>query len=390
AAESQDFERAARLRDKMFSLEKTIEKQIAVTTDFMDRDALALARADDFTVMTMLTVRGGFLRGTQNFEFSQTMSTQKEAVGSFIRQYYEKNHFIPKEILIAQTLEDTALIEDWLGNLKGGKVRILRPQRGEKVRLINMAVHNAENELKNLMASRTAHADVLARLQKKLQIRRIPRRIECFDNSNIAGKEPVAGMVVFENGKAQKSLYRRYRIKAARKQDDYAYMAEVLRRRFGKGEISKPYPDLLMVDGGKGQLNIALAVMLALGVAHAFDIIGIAKQDEKKGETQDKIFRPGRSNPLNFARERDLLLFLQRIRDEAHRFAVSFHRQRRSRSSLQSALDNIPGVGPTRKMILLKHFKSISKIRAARLEELSRLPGFNRRVAEAVHRALAE
>ena len=225
------------------------------------------------------------------------------------------------------------------------KVKILQPKRGEKAQLVAVAIHNAENELKSLIASRSAEMDLLLRLQNKLKLVRLPERIECFDNSNISGTQAVAAMVVFEKARAKTSCYRKYRIKTVTEHDDYAYMAEVLRRRFGKGEASKPYPDLLMVDGGKGQLNIALAVTRELNLTEKFDIIGIAKKDETKGETRDKIFKPGRANPLSFGRDEDLLLFLQRIRDEAHRFAISFHRKRRRKISLQSALDTIPGVG---------------------------------------------
>jgi excinuclease ABC subunit C len=216
----------------------------------------------------------------------------------------------------------------------------------------------------------------------------MPQRIECFDNSNISGTEPVAGMVVFEKAQANKALYRKYRIRTVSEHDDYAYMKEVLERRFGKGEASKPYPDLLMVDGGKGQLNIALAVVEDLNLSGEFELIGIAKKDEIKGETRDKIFKPARANPVGFGREEDLLLFLQRIRDEAHRFAITYHRKRRQKRTLQSALDSIPGVGKKRKAILLQHFKSIKNIRAADLEQICALPGFNRKVAESVQKEL--
>jgi len=199
-----------------------------------------------------------------------------------------------------------------------------------------------------------------------------------------------AGAVVFEDGRAQKALYRRYRIKTVDEHDDYAYMNEALSRRFGRGDRSKPYPDLLMVDGGKGQLNIAMAVISELGLAEKMVILGIAKKDEKKGETRDKIFIPGRVNPLGFGREGELLLFLQRVRDEAHRFAIGFHRQRRTKKSLQSALDAIRGVGPRRKATLLKHFKTIKNIRAADLDEIRALPGFNRGAAESVLEALSK
>jgi excinuclease ABC subunit C len=388
SARAQEFERAARLRDKIYALERTIEKQIAVTTDFKDRDVFAIARSDECSVVTVLAVRGGFLTGTRHYDFSEILSTDQEMIGAFIRQYYERHRFIPDEMLVSTDLEDAHLLEDWLRLLKHKKVRIYRPQRGEKVRLMTMAERNAQNELRNQIASRSSEADLMLRLQKKLKLSRPPERIECFDNSNISGTEPVAAMVVFENAKIQKSLYRKYRIKTVSQHDDYAYMKEVLERRLGKGEGSKPYPDLLMVDGGKGQLNIALAVIDDLELTGAFETLGIAKKDEKKGETSDKIFMPGRANPVSFGRDGDLLLFLQRIRDEAHRFAISFHRKRRQKVSLQSALDNIPGIGSKRKSILLQHFKSIKKIRAAEPDEISSLPGFNRKLAESVQKAL--
>ena len=254
---------------------------------------------------------------------------------------------------------------------------------------MGLATHNAENELQSVIAAKTAEMELLLRLQKKLKLSRLPNRIECFDNSNISGAEPVASMVVFEKGKALKSAYRKFKISASTEPDDYAYMSEVLNRRLGKltsQQGAEPIPDLLMVDGGKGQLNIALAVIKELGLEGQFDIAAIAKKDEKKGEVQDKVFKPRRSNPIIFGKDADLLLFLQRIRDEAHRFAITFHRKRRIKASLQSELDAIPGIGKKRRTILLKHFKSIKKIRQANIEELRALPGINRPAAEALQR----
>jgi len=387
-AQTQEFERAARLRDKIFALERTIEKQIAVTTDFKDRDVFAIARAPDCSVITVMSVRGGFLTGTRHYDFPEIISTDPEMMAAFLRQYFERHAFIPDELLISVDLADAALTAEWLRSIKKKKVDILRPQRGEKAHLVNLAEHNAQNELKNLIASRSAEMDLLLRLQKKLKIRKLPERIECFDNSNISGTDPVAAMVVFEMARAQKSAYRKYRIQTVTEHDDYAYMKEVLERRFRKTDKATPYPDLLMVDGGKGQLNIALAVIKELNLSGEFEVAGIAKKDEKKGETRDKIFIPARANPIGFGREGDLLLFLQRIRDEAHRFAITYHRKRRSKRTLQSALDSIPGVGRKRKAILLQHFKSIKNIRAADLEQIGSLPGFNRKVAESVRKAL--
>jgi len=387
-AREQKFERAARLRDKIFFLERTIEKQIAVTTDFKDRDVFAISRSAEFSVVTVLSVRGGFLTGTRHYSFTETLSTGEEMMAAFIRQYYERHPSVPDELLVSIDLEDAELTAEWLGDLKKKKVKILQPKRGEKAQLVGVAIHNAENELKSLIASRSAEMDLLLRLQNNLKMERLPERIECFDNSNISGTQAVAAMVVFEKARAKTSFYRKYRIKTVSEHDDYAYMEEVLKRRFNKGEASKPYPDLLMVDGGKGQLNIALAVIRELNLAEKFDIIGIAKKDETKGETRDKIFKPGRANPLNFGKDEDLLLFLQRIRDEAHRFAITFHRQRRKKISLQSALDTIPGVGKKRKAALLQHFKSVKNIRAADSDEIGALPGFNRSVAESILKAL--
>ena len=387
-AQQQKFERAARLRDKIFFLERTIEKQIAVTTDFNDRDVFALARSAECSVATVMSVRGGFLSGTRHYSFTETISTAEEMMAAFIRQYYERHPSVPDELLVSIDLKDADLTAEWLGHLKKKKVKILQPQRGEKAQLVAMAIHNAENELKSLVASRSAEIDLLSRLRNKLKMERLPERIECFDNSNISGTQAVAAMVVFENTRAKKSFYRKYRIKTVTEHDDYAYMQEVLKRRYNKGEASKPYPDLLMVDGGKGQLNIALAVTRELKLTEEFEIIGIAKKDETKGENRDKIFKAGRANPLNFGKDEDLLLFLQRIRDEAHRFAISFHRKRRKKISLQSVLDTIPGVGHKRKAALLRHFKSVKNIRAADPTEIGALPGFNHSVAESILKAL--
>lgn len=388
AAKMQDYEKAAVLRDKMFALEQTLEKQVAVTNDYKDRDVLGIAGSYEFSVVTLLFVRSGFLLGTRHFSFSETMSTEAEKIGAFIRQYYEKAPFVPKEVLVPTPLEDANLLEELLSSIKGQKVSILGPKKGEKLRLVKMASQNAENSLKEFRASVATDTEILIRLQKRLKMKKMPRRIECFDISTSSGTETVAGMVVFETGKPNRSLYRKYSLKTVAAQDDYACMAEVLKRRYGKGEKSKPYPDIMMVDGGKGQLNTAISVIKSLKLEKQFQVISIAKKNESKGETKDKIYKSGQVNPVNLGRGGDLLLFLERVRDESHRFAISFHRKRRGKRFMRSALDSIPGVGKKRKATLLKHFKSIKKIRAATLEELSALPGINRRVAEAVKKTL--
>jgi len=388
AANKQDYEKAVVLRDKMFALEEVIEKQVAVTNDFKDRDVIGIAGSHEHSMITVLFVRNGFLLGTRHFNFSEIMSTEEEMIGAFIRQYYEKAPFVPKEVLIPTQLEDASLLEELLSSIKGKKVSILGPKKGEKLRLVKLASRNAENSLKEFKASAATDMEILIHLRKRLKMDKTPERIECFDISSISGTEAVAGMVVFEKGKPNKSLYRKYRLKSVDAQDDYSCMAEVLKRRYGNSEKSKPYPDILMVDGGKGQLNIAVSVIKSLKLEQTFQIISIAKKNESKGETQDKIYKPGQVNPVNMGRGGKPLLFLERIRDKSHGFAISFHRKRRGKRFIRSALDSIPGVGKKRKATLLIHFKSIKKIRAARLEELSALPGINRNVAKSVKKAL--
>ena len=390
AAKKQNYETAATLRDKMYALEKTLEKQVSVTTDFKDRDILALARDDKLSLITLLFVRGGFLLGNRHFNFTETLSDEEELIGAFIKQYYGDTHFIPQEILTPLHLADAPLLEDWLGNIKGKKVQIIFPKRGGKTQLLKMGVQNAENELQNLIASKNAEIDLIRRLQKLLKMNKAPERIECLDNSNISGTSPVAGMIVFEMGKPKKSDYRKYKIKTVPKQNDYAYMAEVLSRRYGRKDGALPLPDLLLIDGGKGQLNIAKAILKQLNLKHDFEVIAIAKKNESKKETEDKIYKPGRVNPLNFQKKRDLFLFLQRIRNEAHRFAISFHRKQRGRTSMRSALDSIEGIGKKRKETLFKHYGSIQKIRNATLSELAKLPGMNEKAAQAVKTSLVK
>jgi len=328
ASDNKEYEKAAALRDKILSIEKSLEKQIMVTTDFVDRDVLALARQDSHSVMTILNIRGGALLGTRHYHLNETLPVDDEIFSTFIRQYYAKTPFVPKEVLVPVSPEDSHLLEEMLHLYKGQKVNLMCPQRGKKVKLVEMAKKNAENHLQEIISDITSDMELLSRLRRQLKINRMPVRIECYDNSNISGTEPVAGMVVFENGKPKKSSYRKYRLKNVKRPNDYEYMKEVLKRRFRKQDDSIPYPDLLMVDGGKGQMNIAVSVLQELNLEHRFQVIGIAKKDVEKGETKDKIYRPGRANPLNLGKRGDLLLFLQRIRDEAHRFAIAFHRNR--------------------------------------------------------------
>ena len=384
AAEKQNFEDAAAFRDKLFAIEKIMEKQMVVSTDMADRDIIALAQGQTLAVITVLSVRNGYWIGTRHFTLKDMIIDPSDIVGAFINQYYTKVSFIPPEIIVDQSIDDRGALEEWLKGMKGKKVSILYPKRGEKVRLMDMALKNAEKELSDRLDAGEAARNLIDRLQRKLRMDTLPSRIECFDNSNLQGKNPVAGMVVFQDGEPMKSLYRKFKIRSVETQDDYAYMREVLSRRYGAKDKDMAEPDLLMVDGGKGQLNIALSVLDALGLLGAFTVIGIAKKDEGKGETGDKIFLPNRSNPVIFGKDQDVLFFLQRIRDEAHRFAISFHRQIRSKSLVHSALDDIPGIGKKRKATLLKAFGGHAQLKTAALEEIAALPGLNMEMARRI------
>jgi excinuclease ABC subunit C len=389
AAQERKYELAAEIRDKLFAIEKTLEKQIVVMSDFLDRDVIAFARSPADSIVKILFVRAGHLVGSRNFHFSEILVSDGELIGSFIQQFYERATHIPDEVLVSAVFDDQDVIQQWLTDLKKTKVDVIWPQRGPKVQLIHMAEQNAANDLKNLIEDRLSDQTLLLRLQKQLGLARLPVRIECFDNSSISGTHPVSSMVVFEHTRPKKSDYRKYHIKTVSEPDDYATMAEVLNRRYGKGDDAAPLPDLLMVDGGKGQLGIAVSVLDALNLSGRFDVIGIAKKDDLKGETQDKIYKPGRLNPVNLDKDGNLLLFLQRIRDEAHRFVITYHRSRRGAAAIRSVLDTIPGVGPKRKQALFMHYGSIKAIRAASLDELSQAPGMNRKIAEMIQNRLS-
>ena len=388
AAIQEDFEAATAHRDRLFALERTLEKQVATTTDFKDRDVLGMARQGRAALITVLFIRGGFLLGSRPFYLTDTVLSDAELVTSFLKQYYEEAPFIPGEVLLPTLPEDRALLEERLMDLKGERVRIMIPKRGEKARLVRMADQNAKKNFKEQLDAAMAKKELLDRLQRRLVLERPPERIECFDLSNIAGTEGVGSMVVFEKGKPAPAAYRKYRIRSAPGRDDYAMLSEVLTRRYKKTGTGQPLPDLLIVDGGKGQLNTAVAVLKGLGLYGSFDLIGIAKRDAERGETEDKIYKPGRKNPVSLKKYPGLLLFLQRIRDEAHRSAITYHRKRRTMTYRQSMLQEIPGIGEKRRIALLKHFGSLKRIKAAFLDDLAAVPGMTSQAAQAVSQAL--
>lgn len=390
ASAREDFEMAAVLRDRMVALEQTLERQVTVTTDFLDRDVIGISGSTDFRIVTVMTLRRGFLQGVHHFELKHAAPEEGELVAQFLGQYYQQSQWIPVEVLVPELPEDATLLEEAFSEWRGRRVRIRQPSRGEKRRLLEMAQTNADNTLRERLQQATREAAVLDALKRRLGMDRLPLRIECFDNSNLAGTHPVSAMVVFINGRPHKAGYRRYIIRTVAAPDDYASMAEVLSRRYGKIGPANPEPDLLLVDGGRGQVGIALAVLDRLGLRGRFALAGIAKKDPLKQELNDKIYLPNRANPVNLGSDGRLLLMLQQIRDEAHRFAVTFQRKQRARATLKSVLDQVEGVGVKRKAMLIKHFGGIKKIRAAAVDEISALPGISSAVAQAIKQALSE
>ncbi len=389
AAGREEFELAARLRDKLRALERTTEKQVAVSTDFADRDVFAaVLSADGAAVVTVLEIREGFLTASRNVEVPETIASAAELLGHFIRQFYEARTFVPTEILVSAAPADGELIAEFLATKREAGVRLIAPQRGDRARLVELARRNAERALGELLERRSGQAELLERLRRKLALQRLPRRIEGIDHSSWMGKQPVVGLVSFVDGAADPAGTRRYRLPRLQPPDDYAALAEALRRRLGGKEPSRPFADLLLVDGGRGQLQAALAVLRDLGLEGEIELAAIAKKDPLRGETRDKVFRPGRANPVVFGREEDLLLFLQRVRDEAHRCAVGFHRRRRRSETLASILDEVPGLGPVRKKSLLRRFQGIQALRAAGRNEVAAVAGIGPRLAAAIFERL--
>jgi excinuclease ABC subunit C len=371
----QEFEKAAEKRDAVFAIENIMEKQVVVCPDMKDRDVMGVAWDKGKVVVTVMMVRSGLLIDTVHYPLDLGFKEPDEVLAAFVDQYYGKTRFLPVSVLLSQRIENRREIEERLTQSQGKRVMVHFPERGEKKSLVNMALVNASQELEKILLREEEDQASLVLLKSLMGMEDLPRRIECFDNSNISGQDPVSSMVVFTNGRPDKAAYRKYIIKDIEVQDDYAYMYQVLERRFSKTKEEMDRPDLLVVDGGKGQLGMALAVLADLGLDRSFALAGLAKRDKTKGEAFDKIYVPGRSNPLNIGQAKKALYLLERVRDEAHRFAITFQRKRREKRGGLSILDSIPGLGPKKKKMLLTRYKGIGNMKKASLEELSALPG---------------
>ena len=398
ASEALEFERASHVRDQIRAIQRVTEKQTVASTRPLDADIFGLSRKDSEAVVQVLFVRGVKMVGTDSFTLAGAAdATDGEVLGSFLKQFYESATYVPRRLVMPVEVADAELLGAFLEERRGGPVQMLVPQRGEKRRLVRMAQDNAKE------AQEQAHARWLAdtgkteaaldELEEELNLPATPHRIECYDISNIQGTNSVGSMVVFVDGRPRPQEYRRFKIRTVEGADDFASIAEVLRRRFKKATAPaekdglkpqdvlkaqswKTLPDLLIVDGGKGQLNAALDVMRDLGVEHV-PAAGLAKRNEE-------LFVKDMEEPIVLPRTSQALFLVQRVRDEAHRFAVTYHRNLRGKRSVQSALDAIPGVGPKKKKALLRKFGSVKAVREADVDDIAATLGFTRKLAATV------
>jgi excinuclease ABC subunit C len=388
ASERQDFEEAARIRDRIFKIERVLERQRVAQTENVDQDVIGLARAGAAADIQMLFVRGGLLVGRKDFHWADVQDvSDSELVRSVVQQFYNKEIIPPKQLLLPVDLPETDLISTWLSEKKCEKVRVLVPERGLKHHLVQLAEENATVALKDHQRDEATGRAATEELQRLLHLRKIPTRIEGFDISNIQGNQGVASMVVWQAGETRKSDYRRFRIRTVEGANDFASIKEVVSRHYvGVTAEQRPLPDLILIDGGIGQLAAAMEGLREAGLSE-IDIMALAKA---KGEKEERVFLPGRKNPVVLNPSSPATHLLQRVRDEAHRFAVSYHRRLRGKVLLTSKLDEIPGVGPAKRRDLLRHFGSVEALRATSEEELQRVGGIGPKTAAEVRAALAD
>ncbi|MFA5181542.1 MAG: excinuclease ABC subunit UvrC [Syntrophales bacterium] len=390
AAKTEQFEEAAALRDRIASIRKTLEVQRTASLTARDQDVFGLCREGVLTQVCLLKVRAGKMVGKQTFPLIRVGLPTGEILAAVLSRYYDAGHEIPGEILLPEETEDRSVLEEWLGEKRGRSVKILIPKRGQGRALIGMANRNSESTLK--ITQQTAGPDeAMKRLVSALGLRKTPKRMECFDISNIGGAYAVGSMVVFSCGVPKRDHYRRFRIRTISGADDYAMMYEVLKRRYTRREC---LPDLLMVDGGKGQLSVALSVLKDLDIG-GVEVIALAKggyhagegqrvDDQSDGKIGDRVFLPGRKDAIDISRWPAALFLLQRLRDEAHRFAVSYHRKVKEKEDFSSLLDRIKGVGPEKRKALLKGLGDIVRIREATVLDLQKIPGIGKELAAAI------
>jgi excinuclease ABC subunit C len=435
ASEQQDYERAAELRDRIAKIEGAFEKQKIISPGFENQDVVGIATEGGHADIQMLFIRNGMILGRKDFYIPDVQGRgEEEVLADVLHQFYAKEMIVPNEVLLPTEMPDRPVFEAWLIEKRGASVDVQIPQRGRKRELVQMASDNAAQSLKEYLLSRKSKERILLQLQEELGLGNLPRRIEAFDISNTQGAESVASMVSFENNLPDKRNYKRYKIRTVAGPDDFASMAEVIRRRYIKAKEEGILPDLILIDGGKGQLNAALDVLKELGIIMQFhplpqgedrgeggsssqgsgnpsspspplgvariighegegshkepDVLGLAKaRSGEEGSIREfeRVFLPGVEEPIILDPTSSITHLVARVRDEAHRFAITYHRKLRDKRAIRSELDDIPGIGEARKKALLRHFGSLEKIKQATVEELVVVKGMSKKSAEGVH-----
>lgn len=372
AAEKLEFEKAADLYRTIQQIEKTVEDQRVDKPLGTDTDAIGLYREGEDVALAQLIFRGGKLSGSRSYSFNNVIENDDELLQSFLLQHYEGSQDLPKEIVVPVALIDSPTIEELLN------VQIHTPQRGDKKAIIKMAEDNAESNFKRERDETAIREKTLLEMEEKFHLAHFPEKIECFDNSNIAGSYLVSSMVTFVNGQKDTSGYRKFKIRTVDAPDDYGAMREVLTRRYKRAKEENNLPNLIVIDGGKGHLNVAISILEELDIA-VCDVIGVAKEDGRhdKGITSEQVFLRNVKDPIILPRHSRILFLLQQIRDEAHRSAIGYHRKLRSKQTIKSSLDDVPGIGPAKKKLLLKTFGSVKGLCEATDEQILGVKGIS-------------
>jgi len=381
AAELLDFEKAALLRDQIAALSKTLEKQVISASHTKDQDVFGFARKDAAVTVALLFIRNGLINGSRSFFLADPYGDDASILSQALTQFYADETVVPSEILLPFEPTDLALHEDYLTDKSPSRVYIKIPQRGENLQLTSMANNNAFQVFEEKEKKKSSWEHLSKTMCKTLHLDRSPDRIECLDISNISGKQAVGALVCFTNGDKDTSNFRHYKIRTVDGPNDYAMMKEVLERRLTRGIEEDTLPDMFVVDGGKGQLGMALAVAKELGITDEVDWIGIAKEKEDEGE---KLYKPERKNPIILPAHNPIILYLMRIRDESHRYGVTFHRKLRNKATLTSELDQIAGIGAEKKKLLLKHMGSLKRVKSADIDELCEVQGIGPEIAKTI------
>jgi excinuclease ABC subunit C len=390
ASTHQRYEEAAVFRDKIDAIKTVVDKQKIISTSQVDQDVIACTSDGGWSMVQLLAVRGGKMIAEKIYKMKNlNQEGDSETLASFLKQYYAYELALPSEILLSHAIEDAALIEQWLTEKKGGRVRLEVPLKGKKRGLIAMAEENARFAMRTELDKEDLATRSLEELQETLSLKNFPRVIEGFDISNISGTHAVGSMVVFENAKSAKEKYRRFKIKTVEGIDDYAMITEVMTRRYARLlDENLPLPDLILIDGGKGHLNTGYKVLESLELEGRIDLACIAKGKFRSNTETDEVFLVGKKDPTWFKENSPSRFLLQRVRDEAHRFAIDYHRKLRGKGSLSSPLEGIHGIGKKRRLMLLKEFGSLENIKNATMEDLQKLPGVTDKIAKDISKAV--